>query len=196
MEAMIVEFPRSKSRRIAARRPRRSKNGTPEERAAKKAGNNAQVVALRRRRSKDDELVARVNSDADLAGSIAWPEVGEPADYPKNLEELADVDFAGIPEFVADGFGCGTPEFREKLEAYFRMLGVAGRHAFMVLGPSRRELIEKLDGDSAEAVESWLRILSGGYKDLVRLARYVRAAEVRLLVASTLCDMEAEATQH
>jgi hypothetical protein len=31
---------------------------------------------------------------------------------------------------------------------------------------------------------------------LVRLARYVRAAEVRLLVASTLCDMEAEATQH
>ena len=140
--------------------------------------------------------MARVNSDADLAASIAWPEVGEPADYPENLEKLADVDFAGIPEFVGDGRGCGTPEFREKLEAYFRMLGVASRHAFTALGPSRRELIENLDGIPAAAVESWLRILSGGYKDLVRLARYVRAAEVRLLVASTLRDMEAEATQH
>ena len=29
---------------ILARRPRRSKNGTPEERAAKKAANNANVV--------------------------------------------------------------------------------------------------------------------------------------------------------
>ena len=31
----VVKFPYSASRRIAARRPRRSKNGTPEERAAK-----------------------------------------------------------------------------------------------------------------------------------------------------------------
>jgi hypothetical protein len=33
----VVKFPYSASRRIAARRPRRSKNGTPEERAAKAA---------------------------------------------------------------------------------------------------------------------------------------------------------------
>jgi hypothetical protein len=33
----VVKFPASASRRIAARRPRRSKNGTPEERAAKAA---------------------------------------------------------------------------------------------------------------------------------------------------------------
>jgi hypothetical protein len=33
----VVKFPASAARRIAARRPRRSKNGTPEERAAKAA---------------------------------------------------------------------------------------------------------------------------------------------------------------
>jgi hypothetical protein len=32
---MLVKFPYSASRRLFARRPRRSKNGTPEERAAK-----------------------------------------------------------------------------------------------------------------------------------------------------------------
>ena len=36
-EAMIVKFPYSASRRILSRRPRNSKNGTPEERAAKAA---------------------------------------------------------------------------------------------------------------------------------------------------------------
>jgi hypothetical protein len=34
---MLVKFPYSASRRLVARRPRRSKNGTPEERAAKAA---------------------------------------------------------------------------------------------------------------------------------------------------------------
>jgi hypothetical protein len=131
-----------------------------------------------------------------LAASIAWPEIGERADYPEDLEKLADADFAGIPEFVADGFGCGTPEFREKLEAYFRTLGVAGRHALTALGPSKRKLVENLDGVPAAAVNDWLRVLNRGYEDLTRLARYVRAAEVRLLVASTLRDMGAEATQH
>lgn len=47
---MIVQFPASKSRlvlrREMARRPRRSKNGTPEERAAKKAAQSAPVVPL------------------------------------------------------------------------------------------------------------------------------------------------------
>jgi hypothetical protein len=96
---------------------------------SRKQQNNVIEIEKRRRRSKDDELVARVNSDADLAASIAWPEVGEPADYPENLEELADVAFAGIPEFVTDGFGCGTPEFRENLEAYFRMLSFTTKQA-------------------------------------------------------------------
>ena len=34
---MIVKFPYSAARRVHSRRPRRSKNGTPEERAAKVA---------------------------------------------------------------------------------------------------------------------------------------------------------------
>jgi hypothetical protein len=45
---MIIEFPRGRSRGIWVRRPRRSKNGTPEERAARKAAaqRNAEVVEL------------------------------------------------------------------------------------------------------------------------------------------------------
>jgi hypothetical protein len=40
----IVKFPAIASRRIAARRPRRSKNGTPEERAAKAAAQSTHAT--------------------------------------------------------------------------------------------------------------------------------------------------------
>jgi hypothetical protein len=46
----VVKFPAIAARRIAARRPRRSKNGTPEERAAKAAATcatTATVAAIR-----------------------------------------------------------------------------------------------------------------------------------------------------
>jgi hypothetical protein len=49
---MILKFPYSAARRACARRPRRSKNGTPEERAAKKAlaaANLGSVIDLNRR---------------------------------------------------------------------------------------------------------------------------------------------------
>jgi hypothetical protein len=44
----VVTFPATAARRIAARRPRRSKNGTPEERAAKAlaASTHATVAAI------------------------------------------------------------------------------------------------------------------------------------------------------
>jgi hypothetical protein len=52
----IVKFPAIAARRIAARRPRRSKNGTPEERAAKAAAasTNATVCMLP---SRDDPRI-------------------------------------------------------------------------------------------------------------------------------------------
>jgi hypothetical protein len=40
----VVKFPARASRRIAARRPRRSKNGTPEERAAKAAAKSTHAT--------------------------------------------------------------------------------------------------------------------------------------------------------
>lgn len=49
---MLVKFPYNHSRRVFSRRPRRSKNGTPEERAARAAaaeGKSAAVVDLRDR---------------------------------------------------------------------------------------------------------------------------------------------------
>jgi hypothetical protein len=42
---MIVKFPYCPSRRVMSRRPRRSKNGTPEERAAKAAGQRPSTPA-------------------------------------------------------------------------------------------------------------------------------------------------------
>lgn len=72
MEAMIVLFPPSKSRRIAARRPRRSKNGTPEERAAKKAAQNAQIVSLPGQTAfaeKRGAMVARAEQIVALLGT-------------------------------------------------------------------------------------------------------------------------------
>jgi hypothetical protein len=57
----VVKFPAIASRRIAARRPRRSKNGTPEERAAKAAANAAAatVIQLPRRAADDRHMVDR-----------------------------------------------------------------------------------------------------------------------------------------
>lgn len=50
---MILKFPGSASRPILARRPRRSKNGTPEERAAKVAGDPKTGAPKRQRWSKN-----------------------------------------------------------------------------------------------------------------------------------------------
>ena len=69
---MILKFPYSASRRIAARRPRRSKNGTPEERAAKAAAAKsdaksaaANVVDLTRR-----VTVASITTVPALAAAV------------------------------------------------------------------------------------------------------------------------------
>jgi hypothetical protein len=162
--------------------------------AMSKAQNN--VIEIRKRRrptSKDAELVARVaraNEDAELAAGIVWPDLGEPADWPENLETIADMDFAGVPEFVGDGHGSGTPEFREQLEAHFRVIAVAVRHALMVLGPSRAKLV--VAAADLDETKFLLQLIDRGCQDLIRLTRYCRAAEVRLTIASVLHDMKAE----
>jgi hypothetical protein len=114
-----------------------------------------------------------------LADAITWPELTEPSDYPEDLEKLAGIDWDGIAEY------------RGKLEAYFTTLAIAGRHAFRVLGLSRSELVEmaELLGDGAQ---DFGRVLGHGTRDLARLARYVRAAEVRLFTAIALRDEKAE----
>ena len=42
----VVKFPYSTSRRVISRRPRRSKNGTPEERVAKAAANSGAIGSI------------------------------------------------------------------------------------------------------------------------------------------------------
>jgi hypothetical protein len=71
---------------------------------------------------RTEELIDRANENARRAASIVWPEITGLADYPQNLEELAGIEFDGIPEFRGDGIGVGTPEFRENLEGTFTRL--------------------------------------------------------------------------
>lgn len=71
---MLVKFPAIKSRRITSRRPRRSKNGTPEQRAAKAAEEQSALRAPaecvdKPRRSKNgtpEERAAKKKPPADV----------------------------------------------------------------------------------------------------------------------------------
>jgi hypothetical protein len=138
--------------------------------------------------AREKEVVETANESFRLAAMIKWPELSDPTDYTENDEELAAIDFDGIPEFRADGIGCGTPEFRQQLEAYFRVIAIASRHAFAVLQFSRSELVEKTD--DPELALTLGGILAGGSENLMRLARYVRAAEVRHVCAIALSGIE------
>ena len=75
----IVKFPYSASRRVHSKKPRRSKNGTPEERAAKAAAletSPADVVSMSRLReeaySKVDGRKLRVSPLRDHIGTISF----------------------------------------------------------------------------------------------------------------------------
>jgi hypothetical protein len=149
------------------------------------------AVSAQRRSSQRSEIrnIDAANETIKLAASIAWPELPEPTDYPENEEDLANLEFEGIPEFRPDGYGAGTPEFRDQLEAYFRTVQFASRLAFAVLGFSRRELVEK----AGDEVGMWsAQTLADGVRDLMRLTHYVRAAQVRQVCAVVERDMRSE----
>jgi hypothetical protein len=62
----VVKFPYSSSRRVHSKKPRRSKNGTPEERAAKAAAANttpATVIEI----SSDNQRLAKAAKDGPTA---------------------------------------------------------------------------------------------------------------------------------
>src|SRR5258708_25078006 len=79
MTAEIVKFPYSASRRVHSKKPRRSKNGTPEERAAKAAAletPSADVVSMWRARaqahSEVDRRTLRGSPLRDCIGAISF----------------------------------------------------------------------------------------------------------------------------
>jgi hypothetical protein len=167
------------------------------------AGDNIVKLSTRRARKANPAeraVVEQYNETVRIANRIVWPKLSEPTDYPENNDDLAAMDFAAVPEFRSSGVGPGTAEFREQLEAHFDTIQVACRHAFAVLGFSRQELTdiakslaapdEKDDGAMAIA-----NIITCGFNDLMTLARYLRAAEVRQVVAIVLRDMEVEGSE-
>jgi hypothetical protein len=86
----IVKFPYSASRRVAARRPRRSKNGTPEERAAKVAtlaGTSARIVELKAVGVVKPKLRVRVTSNEPRGTLPPALTVGEAVDLYQSLNE-------------------------------------------------------------------------------------------------------------
>jgi hypothetical protein len=93
----IVKFPYSASRRVAARRPRRSKNGTPEERAAKLApeAGPATVIPRRSKNGTPEERAAKaslgtvINVTSRLTSRAEAAQRRAEADAPMTKEEFA-----------------------------------------------------------------------------------------------------------
>jgi hypothetical protein len=88
----IVEFPnvtaRRAGRRDAARKPRRSKNGTPEERAAAKANGPFRKVPFKPRRSKNGTPEERAAKKA--ASTIIELETVRPKTTARAVVHLSD----------------------------------------------------------------------------------------------------------
>jgi hypothetical protein len=104
---------------------------------------------------------------------------------------MATLDFEGMPEFQGDGHGCGTPEFRKQLEAYFHLVTAATRHALGVLGISQRK-IATFAAENPEAAEAMVGLLKRGEDHATQLLRLLRAAPVREICGIVLSEMEAE----
>jgi hypothetical protein len=94
----IVKFPYSASRRVAARRPRRSKNGTPEEREAKLASEAAPAPVISRRSKngtpEDRAAKASLGTVIDVKSRLASR---AEADAPMTKEEFAAAYTAATP---------------------------------------------------------------------------------------------------
>jgi hypothetical protein len=94
----IVKFPYSASRRVVSRRPRRSKNGTPEERAAKLVSEGAPVPVIPRRskngtpedRAAKASLGTIIDVKSRLASRAEAAQRRAEADAPMTKEEFAD----------------------------------------------------------------------------------------------------------
>jgi hypothetical protein len=101
----IVKFPYSASRRVVARRPRRSKNGTPEERAAKRAveAGPATVIPRRSKNGSPEERAAKaspgtvINVASRLASRAEAAQRRAEADAPMTKEEFAVAYNAATP---------------------------------------------------------------------------------------------------
>ena len=119
--AMIVEFPRSRMRRILSRQPRRSKNGTPEERAAKSDAASAPPAdrVIIRRRSKNGTFQERqANRTVSTTAVLAFPRgKNEPQDLISREE---------LEQRIIDGRNRLKPSQRAKFDSELaRIAGLA-----------------------------------------------------------------------
>ena len=126
----VVKFPYSASRRVYSRRPRVSKNGSPEERAAKAA-----APAERKRSNKDDirDRVRLIAAERNIpASEIKWigrlktyDGVRFAEKYDVSLDWLLCGDLKGLLRTVR---GCPTrPHLTPELDE--RSLGAVADHA-------------------------------------------------------------------
>jgi hypothetical protein len=103
----VVKFPAKLSRRIAARRPRRSKNGTPEERAAKAAAASTHATVTGIRFDSADWRAAAGLKVIEVKGWVLFGT--DDADWERALPLLS--------QFV------GTPGAKEAVKAILRSDG-------------------------------------------------------------------------
>lgn len=121
---MIVKFPnRSYKKRLAARRPRRSKNGTPEERAAKAppASPPTPGVHNKQRRSKNgtpEQRAARKRSATVIKIEPYWTRRTKPA--AQMVRPLSTEEFAAVVAQMDQGQLAELMERMEEIEARTR----------------------------------------------------------------------------
>ena len=91
---MLVKFPYSASRRIFARRARRSKNGTPEERAAAQAAETATTEPARKQRRSKNGTPEQRAAKVAACTVVEHPRRTAPAVVKSALAELFEPSVA------------------------------------------------------------------------------------------------------
>jgi hypothetical protein len=183
----IVKFPYSASRRVAARRPRRAKNGTPEERAAKAAQASGTSASVTRIHGTIGEFLAAIFPPDEAA--VRPKKLG--VDHTMTEAEAVELDFAVIPQFVTHNGHAGTNEFAARMQEWLQNINVTARFAQVLLGKSKSEVMGLVrqtlelseDNPGITQAEQFYAMLEKGHEHAEQLVRIIRAAQVRQLVA-------------
>jgi hypothetical protein len=172
----IVKFPYSASRRVAARRPRRSKNG----------------------KTKPSASVTRIHGTiGEFLAAILPPDDAEVrpqklgVDHTMTKAEAAELDFAAIPQFATHNGHAGTDEFAARMQEWLQNINVTARFAQVLLGKSKSEVMGLVrqtlepsdDNPGITQAEEFYAMLEKGHEHAEQLVRMIRAGQIRQLVA-------------
>jgi hypothetical protein len=173
---MLVKFPYSASRRVAARRPRRSKNGTPEERAARaaaKSGPPAPVTEIPPFRCGDQR------GPAAPVPEFAGPTVASMTDA-----ELAAMEFAPWPHDPRPG------PSHEQWEKWNNIHGATLRIVGALMQQDKKSLVDYCTGLDDREWKDLNAMFDQSGKFFSDMANLIEGARYRLVVATAVAAQQ------